>query len=236
MSYLPISHPLLPQWLGLWEPSSEIQMSLPSCVPISPPCIFQQLQISKERPVLLAGQCVLGSNILPDSSCTKAHGSGPNAGWKSWACQCSTVNQGAAGKGGPERARAQGGTNCVAPSLLRLFWFWQWVHFTEIKLDKTEILHVLCLVEAPLSLSLCPSLGPFSSSECIYPGPLSYAHQVWLIFLPSPTTASALVSQRRPWPCPVGALQRLLSFLLLKFKFFFCFVFCDMVSSRPGWS
>lgn len=128
------------------------------------------------------------------------------------------------------------GTNCVTPSLLRLFWFGQWFHFTETKLDKTEILCLLCLVEAPLSLPLCPFLGPFSSPERIYPGPLSYAHQVWLIFPSSPATASALVPQRQPWPCLVGALQWLFSCSLLKFKFVFVLFFCDVVSSRPVWS
>lgn len=89
------------------------------------------------------------------------------------------------------------GTGCVTPSFLRRFWFGQWVRFTETKLDKTEILHVLCLVEASPSLPLCPCLGAFSGPERIYSGPLLCPTALAnLSLFPSYSLSSTLLPQR----------------------------------------
>lgn len=205
MSYLPSSPSTMVGSLG----TKLCYTNVPSLLcPHLPPWIVRLLRISKEQPVLLVRQCVLGPDILPDSGCSKAHGSGLKARVEGLGLPMLNCKPGAAGKRGQERARTQwvgsrpdpkalafagvktlqsngptgGSTNLwdkpCDPVPSEALLVWARVPFTEIKLDKTETLHNLCLVEATLSLPLCPSSGPFSSPEGIHSGPLHYAHQV----------------------------------------------------------
>lgn len=77
MSYLPFFPSTMVGALGTKLCNTNVPSLL--CSHLSPWTI-KLLQISKKQTVLLARQCVLRPNILPDSSCSKTHGPGQKAG------------------------------------------------------------------------------------------------------------------------------------------------------------